>query len=406
MKNAAIAFLSLTATVFAAAPQANVTGVETDSAAGTVNVTYTLSAPAIVTAEFLTNGLPVDPSCCTALYGDINVLVTNCASSRSFTWAPGANGTSWPGSGQVSVRLTTWTLECPPDYMAVDLVSTNKIWYFASESAVPLGVQHQIYKSNRLLMRKIPAENVTYRMGSPVGESYRVDNEIAHLVKLTNDFYIGVFPVTRRQWRIIHRTNGGGETMDEMTRPVSEIKYNTLRGSTGDGIDWPSTGRFDVSSGSSLQIIRNITGITTMDLPTEAEWEYACRAGTADARYGMASAGEIGWYLANSAVNGVRVVHPVGLKKPNGWGLYDMLGNMHEWCIDWRGDYEFSDPAVAVTAPTGPSSGQNRVKRGGGSYEHDVNYMRAAQRDSNAPNQGTKYNGFRLYCAVPLKLND
>ena len=104
-------------------------------------------------------------------------------------------------------------------------------------------------------------------------------------------------------------------------------------------------------------------------LPTEAEWEYAARAGTSGDRYG--NLGAIAWYEDNSGDR----THPVGRKAPNAWGLYDMLGNVWEWVEDWYGDY----PGGAVTDPAGPVSGSKRVSRGGSWYD-SARYCRASYR--------------------------
>ena len=136
-------------------------------------------------------------------------------------------------------------------------------------------------------------------------------------------------------------------------------------------------------------------------LPTEAEWEYAYRAGTTTAFYngGITNCGskdpnldKIGWYNQNSS----SMTHPVGKKAPNAWGLYDMAGNVWEWCHDWYAAY----PPTSVTDPVGSSSGSSRVKRGG-SYPHSAIDARAAERTSFYPNGRFGYNGFRLCRSVP-----
>lgn len=125
-------------------------------------------------------------------------------------------------------------------------------------------------------------------------------------------------------------------------------------------------------------------------LPTEAEWEYACRAGaTTDYSFGNSDAelGDYGWYDENSGGK----THPVGKKKPNAWGLYDMHGNVWEWCQDWHGDY----PSGSVTDPTGPVSGSRRVYRGG-SWLNVAWFCRSADRDGDAPANRSHYLGFRV----------
>ncbi|MBM3903474.1 MAG: formylglycine-generating enzyme family protein [Verrucomicrobia bacterium] len=109
-------------------------------------------------------------------------------------------------------------------------------------------------------------------------------------------------------------------------------------------------------------------------LPTEAEWEYAARAGTTGARYGELDT--IAWWYGNAG----NQTHPVKQKAPNAWGLYDMLGNVWEWCSDWSGEY----PTGSVTDPTGPNSGSVRVIRGG-SWSDGARDARSADRDGRVP---------------------
>jgi formylglycine-generating enzyme required for sulfatase activity len=127
-------------------------------------------------------------------------------------------------------------------------------------------------------------------------------------------------------------------------------------------------------------------------LPTEAQWEYACRAGTTTRFYYGDDAGfnqlwRYAWYDDSSSSK----TRPVGGKLPNGWGLYDMHGNVHEWCLDWYGDYQ----GGSVSDPQGPQSGTFRVRRGGG-WEYIAGRCRSANRDGNSPSITHDYLGFRV----------
>ncbi len=125
-------------------------------------------------------------------------------------------------------------------------------------------------------------------------------------------------------------------------------------------------------------------------LPTEAEWEYAAKGGVykqAVAYAGSGAVDEVAWHWGNSGGS----THPVGQKKGNGYGLYDMSGNVWEWCWDWYGSYGSS----TQTDPRGPSSGGHRVKRGGSWYSDPV-YVRSSNRDINDPGSGGSYLGFRV----------
>jgi formylglycine-generating enzyme required for sulfatase activity len=133
----------------------------------------------------------------------------------------------------------------------------------------------------------------------------------------------------------------------------------------------------------------------TYRLPTEAEWESACRAGTTTAYYtgdGEAALGEAGWYAGNSREK----THPVAQKKPNAWGLYDMHGNVWQWCSDWYGDY----PQADATDPTGAAQGSSRVVRGG-SWNNLTQSCRAAHRSNDAPDDRRHSIGFRVCLGVP-----
>ena len=125
-------------------------------------------------------------------------------------------------------------------------------------------------------------------------------------------------------------------------------------------------------------------------LPTEAEWEYACRAGTTGARYGNLD--DVAWYSSNSG----STTHPVRRKQPNAWGLYDTLGNVFEWCWDWWDTY----PSGVVTDPVGPGSGSYRVGRGG-SWSGGAQFARAAYRGRWTPGRRFVNLGFRLARSLP-----
>jgi formylglycine-generating enzyme required for sulfatase activity len=188
----------------------------------------------------------------------------------------------------------------------------------------------------------------TFTMGTDKGASFK---RPAHEVTITKPFYMGACEVTQAQWKAVMVENPSSRRGDDL--PVVQIS-------------WDDCQTF------LFQLNDVFGGAFTFRLPTEAEWEYTCRAGTKTAfSFGDDEAllGEYAWYSANSE----RKIHPVGQKKPNPWGLYDMHGNVSELCSDWYGSYPAS-PAAGVfaplprgkcTDPTGPTTGTTRVHRGG-----------------------------------------
>jgi len=209
-----------------------------------------------------------------------------------------------------------------------------------------------------------------FMMGSPANEEGQEGNETQHRVRLTKGFWLGKYPVTQRQWRSVMGGNPSYFKGDDL--PVETVSWNDCQ-----------------------EFIKKVNAALGCGarLPTEAEWEYACRAGTTGAYGGTGNLDEMGWFCDNS---GGATTHPVGQKKPNAWGLCDMHGNVWEWCADRYGGYSTG----SVSDPQGPASGGRRVLRGGG-WSSDARRCRSAGRLSDYP--GFRYNsigGFRLSCSA------
>jgi len=218
--------------------------------------------------------------------------------------------------------------------------------------------EFEIASSVKLVMCWIPPGE--FLMGSPEDEMGRCDSETQHRVKITQGFWLAKTQTTQAQWQAVMGNNPSRFQGEDL--PVENVSWNDICGNeSGPGGflgelngRLPSGGRFH--------------------LPTEAQWEYACRAGTTGPDSGDLH--EMGWYSDNSDDR----THPAGEKKPNAWGLHDMLGNVWEWCSDWYGDF---DPS-AVTDPTGPADGSYHVIRGGGWYS-DAYFARCSYHDGFSP---------------------
>jgi formylglycine-generating enzyme required for sulfatase activity len=233
-------------------------------------------------------------------------------------------------------------------------------------------VEEKINLGNGVSLDMVLIPAGKFKMGSPAAEPGQQSNEIQHEVALTNPFYLGKYEVSQDQWESVMGNN-----------PSSKMK----------GAKFPVT---DVSWNDCQEFIKKLNTKTNGNyrLPTEAEWEYACRAGTTTAY-------SIGDKLTESDANILDVtsikggtgIKKVGIYKPNGFGLYDMHGNVWEWCADWYGDY----PAGPAIDPKGPVTGGVRVLRGG-SFNFNVSTSRSSCRGyDDAP--AFRFNdvyGFRL----------
>ena len=212
----------------------------------------------------------------------------------------------------------------------------------------------------------IPAGS--FLMGAPADEPMPDrDERPQHQVILTSSFYLSAYEITQAQFEAVM-----GENPSEFKGPDLPV----------DSVTWSE----------AVEFCRRMSERTeqTYRLPTEAEWEYACRAGTVSTFYwGHEMDGSYAWYEPNSTGR----THPVGLKKPNAWGLYDMCGNIEEWCSDWYAPDYGSDNET--TDPRGPLTGQYRVRRGG-CWDHSVGCLRSANRYFYYPERRFSQIGFRV----------
>jgi len=300
--------------------------------------------------------------------GDVNRRV-EVGESRRLTWRPDYG---WDGNlFDATAKLTAWPLNDPPDWLVASVCLASNVQYYVCAEQIPWGVTNDVYKTRKILMRRIHAAGVPWNMGAPSCEPHinrDGTRETIHTVVLTNDFYIGVYELTQAQHYYLmgaRKTgssgNYGGDaaTTDWFAHPQNWIGWETMRGAAA---DYPWPGGHDVSPTSFLGYLRMRTGVD-FDLPLDAQWEFAARGGCPYAFYNGynmratsdttsddtdAHFDEIGWFTGNSAVDGAVTTHPVGQKKPNAYGLYDMLGNVGELVRD------VYNPDTLVGSSNGP----------------------------------------------------
>jgi formylglycine-generating enzyme required for sulfatase activity len=231
--------------------------------------------------------------------------------------------------------------------------------------------------TNNIGMRLIRIPAGTFQMGSPANEIDRDDDkEDQHQVTISKPFYIGRTEVTQGEWKKVMGTE-----------PWKGKDY------VQEGDDYPAV---YVSWNDTVEFCQKLSRREgkTYRLPSESEWEYACRGGTT-ARFSFGDdetdAGKYAWFYGNAVRIGEDFAHRVAQKKPNPWQLYDMHGNVWEWCGDWYGEY----PDNIRRDPRGPDSGLSRVLRGG-SWTKGAHNVRCARRDGDVPEARAGGIGFRL----------
>jgi formylglycine-generating enzyme required for sulfatase activity len=242
----------------------------------------------------------------------------------------------------------------------------------------------QVINSIGMRMRLIPKG--TFMMGSPNSEAMRGDDELQHEVTISKDYYLGVHEVTQEQYQRVMRSNPS-----VFQKP--RIRWDTS-GRPVENVTWEDAEEF---CKRLSEIPDEKKAGRVYRLPTEAEWEYACRAGT-NTTFSFAEKGDLlpeyawshrhGWFELNSSGQ----THAVGLKEPNAWGLYDMHGNVWEWCSDRYGEY----PEEPVVDPQGPDRGSKRVMRGGSYLLGFEDLCRSASRFGSVATYRLADIGFRI----------
>jgi len=367
-----------------------------------VDINYDLATssgtPAYVTASASTNnGTNYTMALSTpAAQGAIGVNIT-AGVGKSIRWWPEQSDITNRLVSKAKVKITASDTGTAGDYLVVDLSagSSASSYPVTTLSAVPAGGWSDEYKTTKLVFRRIPAG--TFTMGSPADELGRYSNETQHQVTLTLPFYMGVFEVTQKQWE---RVMGAwpsyfNNASYRDSRPVEQVSYYQIRenpaNSDDPAVNWPVNSA--VNADSFMGRLRARTG-KAFDLPTESQWEYAGRAGTTTALNSgknLTATGscpnmsEVGryWYNGGSGYtqNGDTSVATakVGSYLPNAWGLYDIHGNVWEWCLDWFPGYE----------------GSYRVVRGG-CWSYYADFCRVAVRSYGYPGGASSGVGFRV----------
>ncbi len=411
-------FLVTIVCLAAGAFAATVSNVEirpTGAGLGPVEVTYDLDEAAIVTFDVLTNGVSIGQGAANA-GGDANRYTLAGTGKRIF-WMPHRD---WEGHALdgAQVQVTAWSLDVPPPYLVAE-IHGGDVQYYASADLVPDGgVTNRKYKTSHLVMRKMPAKDVVWTMGSTADDACTAAREVMHRVKLSSDYYVGVYEFTAGQF--MSATNLANPTATKSLAnagcyPLTHYTYANMRGAL-------KCNSADPTPNSLMGVLRARTGLA-FDLPNAAQWEFACRAGHGGSVLVGSKIEDSAWVYENwqeDPALTANSTHEVGLRRANDFGLYDMQGNILELTVDYITSTEaqtlatfgavvgtdtdgqpiYGDPPVQTS-----SDGGNIARCGGCYYEQTaLTYDRGTRFSPGRHAGGTNYGsastdaGYRLIC--------
>ena len=336
----------------------------------------------------------------------------------------GAHRVTWDANAEnitfksQNVKIFAEIVHYAEKYMVIDVSGgpSATVYPVTYLNGAPAGgFNKDEYKGSNIVLRLIRPG--TFVMGSPTTEPGRTAaREVQHVVTITKPFYIGVFEITQKQYQNVMNENpSGNKPAGSDYRPVENVSFETIRGATPAGTrqyDWPHSQDVDMEKSFMGKLrakckewdldkhdyAKDVDGL--FDLPTEAQWEYACRAGTTSAYNNGAGVdlNLLGRYASNGGLQSQHVV--VGTAgASNAWGLYDMHGNVWELCLDWYQE-NVQDLENSSVDPVGAASGTSRVRRGG-SWAHEAQDCRSATRNFIDPATVQSFIGFRLSMTLP-----
>ena len=300
----------------------------------------------------------------TKLSGDTSLK----AGTHAIVWDMSEEGLTLKSSNVVFTVSceTTPALYCVIDLSSGSSASSYPVTYLSEPPSGGFNVD--VYKTTKLVLRRIEPGPIPTRDA-----------------RITKPFFCGIFEVTQKQYELI--MGSASPYMAGDLRPMDNMTYTIIRGSS-DGAKWPSSSKVDASS--IMGKLRSRTGLS-LDLPTSAQWEYACRAGTTT-KYSYGDSADGAYMNAYTSAS-----RNVGSKKPNPWGLYDMHGNVWELCLDWYGG------SLVGNDPIGPSSGSYRVVCGGSWASHEESCSSSSKYMANDPYSvaSSAIIGFRICRTLP-----
>ena len=445
IKRALVCVVSATSVMFVTAtPEVSNVTMTQRTGSRLVTITYKLTEDAVVTLDVLTNATPNaatgwasigGKAICNAqgaVWRKVTSADADGSGNYTITWRPDNSWTDEFGNGFkiadgcAKAVVTAYALDNTPDYMVVDISASaqqNTQRYYPAVDFLPGGLlDNPDYRTTLIVMRKIMAKDVTWTMGSVAEVGRNSTLEATHRVTLTNNYYIGVFEVTQTQWQQVTGYNPAFFTANGTMRPVDQVTNSDIRYGKGTATSCAaSTGGVypDPPYGESfLGLLRTRTGID-FDLPGEAQWEFAARAGNGEGHWGDASLMQgtdkdanfdlHGRYLnnpsSNSSSSPAATTAPevggtaiVGSYRPNDWGLYDMSGNVREWCLD-----KFENDITGLNGAVDTSTSAQYVVERGGDWNNVAVYCRPAFRNANGWWSRSKKHGFRVVCTAGLQ---